>query len=356
MVFALRVVAFPRDVDGPGFYRVGLPLRGLNGLGRVAGIAPHRFDGRVLMFDLFRVPAADVYVVQMPHEPQWLDVIGEFQQHGTVVVDADDLLDEMPSWHPAAGNKVFRDTALRAIALADRVTVSTPFLADRYSRLNANVSVVPNRLDGAMWDVPQGFERDGRRVRVGWMGRAAMRAGDIRVLQGVIGPWLERNPQVEFVAAGDPSVHDLLGVPEGQRVTAGAVPFQRAGVPLLPYITACMDIGLVPLEGCAFNDAKSALKGMEYGACGIPCVASPSAEYRGWVEPGVNGLLAKRPKDWVAALDLLVNDGELRRAMGRNARAKAEQHFFTAETAELWEAAYAGERVYADGARQRAAA
>ena len=72
-------------------------------------------------------------------------------------------------------------------------------------------------------------------------------------------------------------------------------------------MTATMDVGLIPLarDDAAdrhFNDCKSDLKGMEYAACGIPCVASPSRPYQAWVQPGVNGYLAETPEQWLRAL------------------------------------------------------
>jgi hypothetical protein len=101
------------------------------------------------------------------------------------------------------------------------------------------------------------------------------------------------NPDVEFVAAGDPAVHDYFGVPVGQRVSVAPTQFWWFD---LPDITATFDIGLVPLAKNRLNEGKSHLKGMEYNACGIPYVASPSESYR-WFTDG-NGLLANSPREW----------------------------------------------------------
>jgi len=221
--------------------------------------------------------------------------------------------------------------------LADVVTAATPALAVQLGRYNRNVRVLPNFLDWELWEhVPQQYEQERRRIRVGWMGSTKWHAWDVRVLAGVLGPWLERHPEVEFVAAGDPKAHDLLGVPLGQRVSTARVPFHERS---LPDITATFDIGLVPLLECEFNECKSYLKGLEYAACGIPVVASPTEQYRGFVESGVDGFLARRPSDWVRALDELVGDAELRFRMGRAARLKAARMTIQ-EHAHLWEDVY----------------
>jgi glycosyltransferase involved in cell wall biosynthesis len=156
----------------------------------------------------------------------------------------------------------------------------------------------------------------------------------------VIGPWLERNPDVEFVAVGgSPSqaVHDLLEVPPGQRVNVQETEFHRGD---LADITACFDIGLVPLARNSMNECKSHLKGLEYAACGIPCIATPTESYRWWKEQCPDGvMLADRPAQWTTALDVLVHDDGVRRAMGRDARAAASRHTIQRHYG-AWEAVY----------------
>jgi predicted O-methyltransferase YrrM len=64
------------------------------------------------------------------------------------------------------------------------------------------------------------------------------------------------------------------------------------------------------------------------------------------VEAGSNGFLARRPKDWLRALEALVTDENLRHRMGAAARAKVEQHWIQ-DNAHRWHAVYealAGDR------------
>jgi glycosyltransferase involved in cell wall biosynthesis len=157
------------------------------------------------------------------------------------------------------------------------------------------------------------------------MGAFDFRLGDLHVLRGVVGPWLGSHPDIDFVVAGpNPErTHDLLGIPEGQRISVPGVDFSSGR---LPEITAVMDIGLVPLEAGHFNEGKSHLKGMEYAACGIPCIATPTESYRYWLDEGVNGLFASKPQDWRRGLETLVGDDAFRRECGRRARQKARAH------------------------------
>lgn len=356
----MRVAFFPSDFDGPGCYRCLFPGRQLREQfgweSRIPEPARREMldDGSYRFaydFREFEKLGADLWVFQIVRQLDGLEALRGLQSDGVPVVsEVDDWYLGTPTYNPgfeslhpwAKGtarrdgelvevkvrNPVNRNILHQVFAESDGLTCATPVLAEGYARLNRNVTVLRNYLDWEMWqDVELQYEVERPRVRVGWMGRALYRGGDLRVLQGLIGPWLERNKHVEFVAAGDESVHDLLGVPADQRVSYPGVKFHEMK---LPEITAVMDVGLVPLEANRFNDAKSHLKGMEYAACGIPCVASPTDSYaQYWLSGSDNGrvgFLAHRPRDWVRALDSLVNDHELRREMGRAARVKASEH------------------------------
>lgn len=345
----MRICYLPQDLNASGMYRLVFPFRELEKNGHWARTPFYRtvrdpasgFDFHV--FELDRLPAADVYVFQSPLDANIVPLVGALRRRGHVTVaEADDTSLNLPEWHPAyAGthpatnpfrNRDHRHSIYRA---CDAMTVSTPALAEQYARHNATIRVLPNFLLGEMWaNVTPQYTVERERVRVGWMGRSLWRQGDLDVLKPWLGDWLRAHPDVDFVAAGDEAVHDILGVPEAQRVSYPAVRFPVG----LAEITATMDVGLVPLSAHPFNEAKSCLKGMEYAACGIPCVASPTVEYRRWLDND-NGLLASSSEDWVAALDRLVSDASLRRSMGRAAEAKAASCTIDRH-AHLWEELY----------------
>ena len=85
------------------------------------------------------------------------------------------------------------------------------------------------------------------------------------------------------------------------------------------------DIGVVPLNlPLDFNEAKSALKGLEYAAAGIPFVASPSGEYKRLASMGI-GRIASTPDEWVTHLTELL-DPEVRQAEATKARELLVHH------------------------------
>jgi len=347
----LRLAFFPSDLDGPAFYRCLFPAAILSQNGHKCvmpkmTIIPgtHIYAMPVNTAELGELDA-DLFVLQQRREAQWIDGVQDLHdQCKLVIAETDDADLHMPKWHPGAkgwsrtkspmANRHWQFLIYRA---ADAMTVATPALAEMYARFNPNIHIIRNYLNWEMWkNVTPVYEREFRKIRVGWMGSYDLRQGDLKQLSW-LGKWLERNPNVEFVAAsGDSRVHDILNVPQGQRVTTNKVNFRDMD---LADITATFDIGLIPLDRIPFNEAKSHLKGMEYAACGIPCIATPTESYRHWVEEGVNGFLAKSEKDWVQRLDELVADSELRTRMGVAARAKAEDNTIQAHWAE-WERTY----------------
>jgi len=344
----VRFRLFPRDFEGVGSYRVLYPygfMEARGGHEATCDIGGHRGNTTFVQFpDPEKDEAdADAFVFQCRWETVTPSVIDWIKSQGKMVVfEIDDLYHNLPPSAPA--NKFFKDKkALAAmtegIRKADVVTVSTPALAEFYRPFNPNVHVLPNYLRWSDWrNVTPSFEKE-RPIRVGWMGNLKFRGDDLAVLRGLIGPWLERHQNVFFAQVGDvePVVHDYLGIPEDRRLTYKGQIFPKHAGP-----TSMLDIGLVPLALNAFNECKSYLKGLEYAACGTPCIATPTQQYREWVEDGVNGFLAKKPKDWIRALDLLVSDEELRRQMGRNAFEKAQQHTHESGRWKEWEQVLCG--------------
>lgn len=215
------------------------------------------------------------------------------------------------------------------------MSVTTRFLLEKFKgKPDREVRLVPNFLDWDLWDETD-VTKEQRELRIGYYGGMQGHGKDCALLKGVIGPWLQRNPGVQFFVGGDHELQDIIGVPEDRRINGG--PRQILEI---PSMVREIDVGVIPLVDTPFNEAKSALKGLEMNACGIPVIASPLPSYLEWIEPGVNGFIAKRPKDWLKYLDVL-RDERVRKEMGRNAKEKAYEHRIQApENIGQWESFY----------------
>lgn len=262
-----------------------------------------------------------------------------------VVFDVDDWFGGVPAYNPASlipGEVV--NTMHQAMTEADLITCSTPELAEAYGRLNRTV-VLPNYLDPAIWQPWQDTPRVRSHIHVGWAGAFHWRSGDLELLKPWLPAFLDRHQDtVRFVAVGCRELLEWLGIdglttpqlPPGERTTfrnKDLHPYNH-----LPAMLANLDIGLVPLTGNRFNQAKSWCKGLEYGAMSVPAVASPSREYRTYIRPGVNGLLAR--DNWARQVETIMDDLDSYR---RGARKVADEHWVD-DHVHKWVAAYDGAR------------
>lgn len=83
---------------------------------------------------------------------------------------------------------------------------------------------------------------------------------------------------------------------------------------------AQIEIGLMPLENTEWAMGKCGFKLIQYGALGIPSIASPVGANLQVVKDRETGFFAISPKEWKSALEILVKDSKLRKKMGKAAR------------------------------------
>lgn len=330
----MRITYLPRNIDGAGWYRCFFPAHYLEQEGHFAKAPPMGFfrqgqevplsngqlpDGWVdCIFGEW--PDADIYVFQMPLEQGTPEQIQKLQKQGKkVVVELDDDYLHIPAYNPFVGDARYLH---KCVSIADAVSVSTPSLKSSYKHLNKNITVLQNRLYWPMWEeVTLVYEQTWRQTRIGYMGILDFHSADLEVIKPWFGKWINLHPQIEFVSAGDSRIHDFLEIPEAQRITTDSVDFRHLE---LGYITASFDIGLVPLVRNKFNEGKSYLKGLEYSACGIIPIATPTEQYRTLIRDGVDGYLCDSPKAWIQTLDNLVaRTKSERRSIAIAAREKA---------------------------------
>ena len=93
------------------------------------------------------------------------------------------------------------------------------------------------------------------------------------------------------------------------------------------------DINLAVLMPGMMNDCKSEIKWIEAAVSAVPSIVSASATYSEVVEDGVDGVLAQTPEGWRDALFRLVDDGDLRAAIGRRAKARVLRDYALSATA-----------------------
>ena len=80
------------------------------------------------------------------------------------------------------------------------------------------------------------------------------------------------------------------------------------------------DIGVMPLENTPWELGKCSYKLIQYMGCGLPVVASAIGMNKEVIQEGKNGFLVEGENAWIEKLSSLINDAELRIAMGNAGR------------------------------------
>lgn len=138
----------------------------------------------------------------------------------------------------------------------------------------------------------------------------------------------KRYPHIYFEIAADGTHRDAL-VRMVDRCQDDTITLKRWIDPdAMPGYLAGVDIGLMPLvRDNNFNRAKSPTKLFEYMSMGKPTISGKTAECSSIVRDGESGLLAGTKEEFTAKMQELIDDAQLRRRMGKEARRAVEKDF-----------------------------
>ena len=300
-------------------------------------------DGSVHVVAIAEEVEADVFVISRPLNRTSYESIPHLQSQGiAVVVDVDDDFEAVDPRHKAwrafqpkhspHSNRVYLK---QACAAADLVTCTTPALAERYGA-HGRVLVLPNRIPKTMLGALPSKPRDGRTV--GWAGYVGTHPVDLKAAAGGVGMAC-RDSGARFlnIGTGD-GVREQLGL--------GGVAFEATGPAEFedyPHALARFDVGIAPLHESAFNRAKSALKGLEMAAVGVPFVASDMPDYERIAADGIGVIAQPKAKDWRRKVRALLDDEGRRQELADQGRqAVIDKHLYEDHGhlwAEAWELA-----------------
>ena len=210
--------------------------------------------------------------------------------------------------HPA-------DKIEELIRLAKVVTVSNEPLARFARRHHPDVRIVPILLEPGEYEPQRHKQRSP--VVLGWLGSA----GNLPLLFSIA-------PALRRLAARRDIV---VRVVSSESVEIPGVPVESHTHPWTPQSEvedlATLDIGLLPLEDDPKDINRSPYKLMQYLAAGLPVVATPVAIDVTRLKSGEAFLAASSEDEWVASLERLVDDVDLRARLGNSGREAVVAHY-----------------------------
>ena len=315
-------------------YRASIPYRNFGGHG-----------GSVKIFwpknglEVKYLPDSKFFVLSKIIHHELFDILRNYAKEAGayLVYDLDDNMHEVePSNCAFDFYNHLSDTGSKNISSfeyivsnCDHVIYSTRELQAYYETLNPNSSVFPNFLDideryrdikPVNWReiaLEQEVTFNDESILVGFFGSDS-HIDDLDILQESITKILNENKNVIFaILTGQDLISSVL-------IKKWALPHKRFLYysyqninEYLKYV-ASFDIGLAPLKINYFNMAKSNLKLLEYGALGIPYVASKIANLQRFhIESNkIGGFTCTTDDEWYERINYLVNNPDIRKQMG----------------------------------------
>lgn len=234
---------------------------------------------------------------------------------GWGVYDFDDALyaDERSGIHRIFGESAAWAPAVRS---ADLVIAGNSRLADGAAALNSHVEVIPSCVDPDSYPLKQDYST-GPVPRLIWMGSPTTEQYLQAVAPALLDVHRVTGARLTLVSTGQLPLGELAGMTD--RIDWNG--------PRSHALLADADCGIMPLPDTAFARGKCAYKLLQYGAAGLPTVASPVGVNAQVIEQ-LGGLAATDRDSWAqAVLDVLRASEADRRAAGAAARRGVEQHY-----------------------------
>jgi hypothetical protein len=280
---------------------------------------------------------ADLFIIQrMEMVPHLRELILALNRKGIVVVYEidDDLLHLEPESRQAALNS--KEHAVRiedCMRACQAVQCSTASLASKLTGIHAEVVVLENQLDR----VPA-FTEKTPRSRTTIVGYAA---GDdhghdwpiVRdAYNRTVADLSTQGVEIETWIVGDPQIFDSIISP------------RKRLLPIMPrdvYLgfLARVDVSIIPLKDCAFNESKSDVKYLESAAMGTPVLAS-NIVYGRTIIDGECGLLFRNGEEFASQLRRLVTDKALALRVAKSAHTYVKDNRVIDQHAAKWASTY----------------
>ncbi len=328
-----RILGVPLT-GGAGEYRLRATLRAIGQAGLAQTMIcepPKAFSVRILSPVELARAAPDAIIMHQPlDDPQTdaLEAYKRFMPQVRRIITIDDLITALPKKNSfyKAGFKDARPRLRRTLGLADRLVVSTRPLADICADMIGDIRIMPNCLEGALWNdvAPPRLPR--KKPRVGWAG-AQQHLGDLELIYPVVEALAD---EVDWIFMGmcpeplKPFVRESHGFVQDFRTYPQAL------------ARLDLDLAIAPLEIHAFNECKSNLRLLEYGAMGWPVICTDIYPYQN--APVTR--LPNEPEKWISTIREQLADPAALQHAGRLLQAWVRDGYILENHATSWFAAY----------------
>ena len=213
----------------------------------------------------------------------------------------------------------------KVMRYSEVVIAGNSYLAERAERAGAKqIKIIPTVIDLNRYLITE--KQSSFPFIVGWIGTKSTFEKHLAPCKDWMMKILAENPDMEL---------HIVGIPEDQGWGNHVkwIPWKEDTEVLE---IAKMDIGIMPLQDSDWEKGKCAYKLIQYGACGIPGIASDVGMNREVTLPNKTGFLATTVDEWVNSILELKDNPMKRKELGANARKLVEEKYSLQITAKKW--------------------
>ncbi|MCX8110951.1 MAG: glycosyltransferase family 4 protein [Syntrophorhabdaceae bacterium] len=258
--------------------------------------------------------SVDIFFVQRKRLP--LYVLLYLKNSGKkIVYDFDDAIMFKNSLSQNPYSRRRQMSFKRMLRFTDLVIAGNGFLKSEALRYHRDVRILPTPIDANRYSQKEYIESP--YVNIGWIGDH----GSIHYMDSYRDVWEELGrryrDKVTLTIICDTFI-------ETKHIKLNRVQWR--------YDTEIeelkkLDIGVMPLFNDLWSMGKCGYKIIQYMGVGVPSVCTPVGINRDVVENRVNGLWATTKEEWVNGISMLVDDYNLRVAMGKKGREKVMNNY-----------------------------
>lgn len=297
----MRIIGFPNP-SASAYWRIKFPFEEMRKKG-IEAITP---QGGLTRGNL---NWCDVIMLQSVVDKEGIALAYEYQQEKgkKIVVDLDDWIEtneDNPNKKEHEESDAFFVIS-QTLKIADLVTVTTQYLAEKVKKYNKNVVVIPNYVPSGHFK-PETIKNETGELRIGYFGSITHQK-DLELIEEPLKKVLKKY-NAKFVQVCDPRLkekYDGLKMEFVWPVPFEWYPDRLKGLQL--------DFAIAPLVDNEFNRCKSWIKPLEGASYAIPSISSILEPYT--MLPA--SFTKVKNNEWESVLGEFCENKELRESRGR---------------------------------------
>lgn len=330
-----KILIITSDKWGCGQIRLIQPYSQLSKQHNNNPLSPFQFDLFVPNpqqgFPLQLIDQYDIIIFQRLIDENGLKLITYAKERKkTIIQEMDDNILHISSNNPffhATRHINYRKCFRQSVLMSDYMHVTVPEISEAYQKeiglKKSQYSVFPNAVDINHKQLQPTMSRRKElplnKVIFGFQGGSSHR-DDLNVLPPIF-PILDEVPEAIFAFCSDIDSFNSKwsNIPLKYRNRVIFIQPETKDYNNFPNIPSMYDLGLVPLQDMVFNESKSHLKILEFGAWHLPSITSIIPDYQRFADLSDNAVtLIKKNKinKWQENIIKLLKNKDLRNELG----------------------------------------